>query len=465
MKAFMDQDFLLENETAKTLYHEWAAKMPIIDYHCHLSPRMIAENTRFDNIAQVMLGGDHYKWRIMRACGVPERFVTGDAPDREKFQKFAESLSRAPGNPVYHWTHLELRRYFDCDLILNAENAQKIWELCGEKLKTLRARDMMTRAGVRIVCTTDDPADTLEHHDAIAADKTFAVRVIPAFRPDKAVNIDKEGFLPYIGALSAAAGREIRCFADLLDVMRARLDHFDAHGCRAADHGLDYVPYRPCTDQQADAIFQKALSGSSVSEEESEAYQTALLLFFGSEYARRGWVMQLHYGALRNANTCMFRALGPDTGYDAIAAVPTAGIAPLLDALAQKDLLPKTVLYSLNPMDNALLDTVAGCFAQDGVRGLVQHGSAWWFNDSIEGMEEQMMGLATHGVLGNFIGMLTDSRSFLSYPRHEYFRRILCNLLGRLVEEGRYPCEIGALGALVQDISYRNAVRYLGFSE
>ena len=465
MKTFMDENFLLENDTARILYHDWAAKMPIVDYHCHLSPRAIADNARFENIAQVMLGGDHYKWRIMRACGVPERFVTGDATDREKFQCFAESLSRAPGNPVYHWTHLELKRYFDCDLVLNAENAQKIWDICGERLKTLRARDMMTNAGVRIVCTTDDPADTLEYHDAIAADKSFDVKVVPAFRPDKAVNIDKEGFVSYIGTLAAAAGRKIESFADLVSVMRTRLDHFGAHGCKAADHGLDYVPFSPCSEEEADAIFKKALAGACVSVEESEKYKTALLLFFGAEYARRGWVMQLHYGALRNVNTRMFHALGPDTGYDAIAAVSTCGIALLLDALEQKDLLPKTVLYSLNPMDNALLDTVAGCFAKDGVRGQVQHGSAWWFNDTLEGMEEQMMSLATRGVLGNFIGMLTDSRSFVSYPRHEYFRRILCNLLGKLVEGGKYPCDIEALGALVQDISYNNVVRYFGFAD
>lgn len=465
MKPFLNDDFLLNSPTAKTLYHEYAKDMPIIDYHCHVDPSEIAQNRRFKNITQLWLGGDHYKWRLMRSNGVEERFISGDADDREKFQKYAETLSKSPGNPLYHWSHLELQRYFDCNLPLNGDTAEEIWQITTKTLGALSVRDIIARSNVKAIATTDDPVDHLEWHRQLANDPDGGVTVVPCFRPDKAVNIEKPEFPEYIKKLSAAADVEIVSLDSLFDALCQRLDFFGTLGCRASDHGLDYVVFRPDKQVTADAIFKKALAGQAISLEEAETYQTAVMLFFGREYARRGWVMQLHYGAMRNANTTMFKKLGPDTGFDCISLTQeNQSIAGFLNALEQRAELPKTILYSLDPSDNVMLDSVVACFQGTTAAGKIQHGAAWWFNDTKDGMEAHLRGLASQSVLGNFVGMLTDSRSFLSYVRHEYFRRILCDLLGGWVESGEYPADIPALGKMVQDISFNNAARYFGFS-
>ncbi len=470
MQKFMDENFLLTTEFAKKLYHEHAAKMPIVDYHCHINPQEIYENRQFENITQVWLGGDHYKWRCMRACGVDENTITGNASDKEKFFAWAASLPRAIGNPLYHWTHLELKRYFGYDGVLCEETAEEVWNLCNEKLAQadMRVRGIIEQSGVTTICTTDDPIDSLIWHEKIKADETCKVTVLPAWRPDKAVNINKAGFVEYVAKLSEVSGVEITDMATMKEAMVKRLDHFQAHGCCASDHGLDAVVYMPATEDELNAILKAGLEGKGqeLSADDVMRYQSAMLVFFGREYARRGWIMQLHYGALRNANTRMFGKLGPDTGYDCINTPDTAqALAKLLDALEQTDELPKTILYSLNPIDNAMLTTVMGCFQHAGTRNHIQHGSAWWFNDTKRGMREQLENLAASSVLGNFVGMLTDSRSFLSYTRHEYFRRILCGLIGEWVENGEYPADEKFLGQMVEDISYNNAVNFFGFEK
>ena len=467
MKQFMDEDFLLSNETARTLYHGYAEKMPILDYHCHINPEEIAKNRRFGNISQVWLGGDHYKWRLIRANGVPENEITGsESSDRAKFQRFAEVLPKAVGNPLYHWTHLELKRYFGYDGILGPDTAEEVWNLCNEKLATdeLSVRGIIDRSNVKLICTTDDPADSLKWHEAIRADKTCKVRVVPAWRPDRIMNIEKPEFAPYLSELSKASGVAVSRMRDVYDALSNRLDFFAEMGCKASDHGVDYVPYAPAREKELDGILAAAIKGRAPTPEETDKYKYAVLLFLGREYAKRGWVMQLHYGALRNVNSAMFRKLGPDTGFDSIATRDSArGLAGFLDALNSGNGLPKTVLYSLNPSDNAMLDSVVGSFQGTEAVGKLQHGAAWWFNDSKTGMTAQMTSLANLSLLGNFIGMLTDSRSFLSYTRHEYFRRILCNLIGSWVENGEYPWDEKALGQMVQDISFNNANRYFGF--
>ncbi|MDR1735649.1 MAG: glucuronate isomerase [Oscillospiraceae bacterium] len=466
MKAFMDRDFLLQSDTAKTLYHSYAGDMPVIDYHCHVSPAEIAQNRGFENLAQIWLGGDHYKWRIVRASGEDERLITGDSTDYEKFLAFARALPKAVGNPVYQWTHLELRRYFDCDLIISPATADEIWKHCNDRLKGggFNVRDIIRRSRVEAIATTDDPTDTLEWHKAIAEDSAFETKVVPAFRPDKAVNIEKPEFKEYIEKLGRSAGVAIRTLDDLYAALVNRLDFFDKMGCRASDHGLDYVPFAQDAQEDAPKLFARAMGGGSLTASETDAYKTALLLFFGREYAKRGWVMQLHYGAQRNVNSAMFARLGPDTGYDAISARDCSrNIARLLDALESKDELPKTVLYSLNPNDDVMLVSICGCFMRGGTLCKVQHGSAWWFNDTKAGMENQLAALASRGLLSGFIGMLTDSRSFLCYTRHEYFRRILCNVIGAWVENGEYPADMETLGGIVRDISYNNTKNYFGF--
>lgn len=464
MQPFMGTDFLLGSETAKRLYHDHASKMPVMDYHCHINPQEIYEDKAFTDLAEAWLGGDHYKWRLMRACGVPEELVTGDAPGIEKFNAFAGILPRSIGNPVHHWAHLELRRYFDCDTPLNADTAQAIWDHCNKRLREdpgLRVRGIISRSRVTTIVTTDDPVDSLVWHGKLRQDESFATKVLPAFRPDKAIRIDQQGFPAYIAALSEAAGIRVESFASLQSALSLRMDHFAAHGCRASDHGIDAVAYASATGEEVDAILRRALAGETPDREDAQRFGYALLLFLGREYARRGWVMELHLAAERNVNTKMWRHLGPDTGYDAISPRPSMnGLSALLDTLHSEDLLPKTLLFSLNPNDDAALNTLAGGFAQAGIPGKVQQGSAWWFNDSITGMRRQMTCFANTGVLANFIGMLTDSRSFLSYARHEYFRRILCDLLGSWVESGEYPDDVSALGAMVEDICYHNAMRY-----
>ena len=466
MKAFLDRDFLLNTEAARKLYHEAAEQQPIIDYHCHLDPREIYEDIRYENITQVWLGGDHYKWRLMRSAGVPERYITGDAGDWEKFEKYAEVLGKAIGNPLYHWSHLELRRYFGYEGILNAETAKEVWDLTGEKLRSegYSARGLILMSNVETICTTDDPADTLEWHEKLAADKSFPVTVLPAWRPDRAMSLEKTTYPEYIAKLEAAAGMEIVTFADLKKALGRRLDFFAAHGCRLSDHGMGYVAYAPAEEAEIERIFRTRMEGTMPNAEEEAKFRTAFLTAMAAEYTKRGWVMQLHYGVRRDNNPGMFRAVGPDTRFDcADNHTPGAETAAFLGSLEDAGSLPKTILYSLNAGDNAVIDTIIGCFQNDAAVGRMQHGSAWWFNDHFDGMTEQLKSLAALGYLAGFVGMLTDSRSFLSYPRHEYFRRILCRVFGKWVEEGFYPEDFETLKQIVADISCNNARAYFGF--
>ena len=470
----MDRDFILETETARHLYHDYAAEMPLVDYHCHISPREIFEDRRFDNLAQIWLGGrnpdgsysgDHYKWRLMRSNGVPEHYITGDAPDTERIMKFAEALEMAIGNPMYHWCNLELRKFFGWNEPFTPENALQVYDFCSKKLRTdssLTVRGLLKQSRVVMIGTTDDPADSLEWHRKIAEDPTVSVRVCPSFRPDRAVNIHKPGFVSYIGQLAGSVGKDsLDSVEEVCAALTERLEIFKAMGCRATDHGLDYVPFRPCTSGEANSIYCRVMEGGTITAEEAEKYQTAVLLYLGREYHRLNIVMQLHYSCLRNPNTRRMEALGADTGFDTIAQ-NTCGsaLARFLDALDRDDCCPKTILYSLHPSDNEFLDALLGSFQSDDIPGKIQHGSAWWFNDSRTGMEAQMTSLANLGILGNFVGMLTDSRSFLSYARHDYFRRIMCNLIGKWVENGEYPNHDASLKKIVEGISYKNAERY-----
>ena len=460
MKAFMDRDFLLTSDTAKHLYHDFAAAMPIIDYHCHLSPQEIFEDRQFENITQVWLGGDHYKWRLMRSAGVEERFITGDASDREKFQKWAETLGLAIGNPLYHWSHLELRNYFGFTGVLNGDTAEEVWQLCNARLQSgeMSARKLIVRSDVRALCTTDDPADSLEWHRKIAADESFSVKVLPSFRPDKALGIEKPDYPDYLKRLGG-----IGSYAELLRVLKERLAFFVECGCRVSDHGMEGVPYAPATEEELEAIFARRLQGELPTALEEKQFKTALLLELGREYHRLGVVMQLHFGVIRDNSHRVFRALGPDAGIDSIGDAPSIkDCAAFLGALDDTDELPRTVLYSLNPNDNAALVTVMGAFQQGGFVGKVQHGSAWWFNDHKNGMIEQLSTLAADGYLAGFVGMLTDSRSFLSYARHEYFRRILCELIGSWVENGEYPNDEKALRTIIEGVCFKNAKNYIG---
>ena len=416
MKQFMDKDFLLSTPTAQHLFHDYAAKMPILDYHCHINPKEIAEDRKFENITQVWLGGDHYKWRQMRTNGVDEKYITGDASDREKFQKWAETLEMAIGNPLYHWSHLELQRYFGYNGILNGDTAEEVWNLCNAKLQedSMSVRNLIKQSNVTLICTTDDPVDSLEWHQVLKDDKTFDVQVLPA--------------------------------------------------CSVSDHALEYVMYKPYTEEEIEAIFAKRFSGSAITTEEMNKFKTAFMVSVGKEYNKRNWVMQLHYGTIRDNNRFRYDQLGPDTGFDCINTYDcSAEMAQFLNALNATDELPKTIIYSLNPSVNAAIGTVIGCFQDSKAVGKIQQGSAWWFNDHKVGMTNQMTSLANLGCLGNFIGMLTDSRSFLSYTRHEYFRRIMCELIGGWVENGEYPADEKALKKIVEGISYNNAVRYFGF--
>ena len=476
MKAFMDKDFLLETATAQHLFHDYAEKLPLVDYHCHLNPREIYEDRRFENLAQVWLGGlqpdgsfagDHYKWRVMRSNGTPEEYITGTKPDFERFMKFVEALEMAIGNPMYHWCHLELQQFFGVTEPLTTESAKRIWDHCNDLLQNdpnMSARGLIRKANVAFIGTTDDPIDSLIWHEKIAADPSIDVVVGPSYRPDKAVNIHKAGWHDYMKALAASVGKEsLSNMQEVLDALLERLAHFKAHGCKASDHGLDYVPFQNYTVEQADAVYQKALKGEKLSIEEIEGFQTVILLTLGKAYHEMDIAMQLHYSCLRNNNQRIFKLQGGDTGVDAIAQNTCGGnISQLLSALDETGSCPKTILYSLNPVDNAQLGSLIGCFQAPEVPGKIQHGSAWWFNDHKVGMEEQMKSLASLGLLGNFIGMLTDSRSFLSYARHDYFRRIMCNLIGNWVENGEYPNNDVALKRIVEGISFNNAKRYFG---
>lgn len=466
MKQFMDKDFLLSTDMAKTLYHDYAAKMPILDYHCHINPQEIAEDRKFDNITQVWLGGDHYKWRQMRSNGVEEKYITGDASDREKFQKWAETLEKLIGNPLYHWSHLELQKYFGYTGYLNGDTAEEVWNLCNEKLHqdSMTVRNIIKQSNVTLICTTDDPVDTLEWHEKIADDDSFDVQVLPAWRPDKAMNVEKPDFSAYMEKLSKVSGVQIKDFSSLKEALKVRMAYFADHKCCVSDHALEYVMYVPAQDAELDAIMAKGLSGQAVTKEEELKYKTAFMLFVAKEYNHMNWTMQIHYGCKRDNNAYMFQKLGADTGFDCINNyAPSAQMADFLNALSATNEIPKTILYSLNPNDNASIGTILGCFQSEGIAGKIQQGSAWWFNDHKTGMQDQMISLANLGNLSGFVGMLTDSRSFLSYTRHDYFRRILCNLIGTWVENGEYPADYETLAEIVKGICYNNAVKYFGF--
>lgn len=461
-KAFMDDNFLLETATAQKLYHEYAAHQPIIDYHCHLPPAQIADNKQFKNITEIWLGGDHYKWRLMRSSGITEDYCTGNQPDQEKFRAFCRILPMAIGNPMYHWSHLELRRYFGVDLIINEQNADAIWEACNAKISKpeLSARGLMTGSNVKAVCTTDDPIDDLAHHAQIKK-SGFEVKVLPTFRPDKAFNIDRTGFQDYIRKLAEVSGVAINNFADVTRALDARLEYFASHGCKVSDHAIDIAFYAEAGEAELSAILAKAMNNEAVSQDQADKYKTAIMLHLGRRYAQRGWAMQLHIGAQRNNSARMFRNLGPDTGFDSIADdLISAKISRFLDALDGDNQLPKTIIYNLNPMHNEVLGTMIGNFQDGSCVGKIQFGSGWWFLDQKDGMTRQLTALSQLGNLGAFVGMLTDSRSFLSYTRHEYFRRILCNLLGGWVENGEYPADWQALRKIVEGICYNNAEAY-----
>jgi len=466
MKLFMDEDFLLSSETARELYHDYARDMPIFDYHCHLPPDQIADNRQFENITQIWLAGDHYKWRAMRTNGVEERYITGDASDKEKFLKWAQTVPATIGNPLYHWTHLELKRPFDIRReILSPDTAEDIWTRTGALLQTpeFTARGILQRMRVRYVGTTDDPVDDLAAHETIARAADFPVVVKPSFRPDRVYNLlDPEAHNAYLDRLSEAASvRRIETFEELRAALAARIDYFHERGCRVSDHAMVLPVNAAYTEGHLNGIIAASRRGMASDATDQAVFTTAVLDFLGREYARRGWVMQLHYGAIRNNNSRMFAALGPDTGFDSIGDGAVAiALAGFLDRLDRDNLLPRTILYNLNPGDNDLVAAMIGNFQDGTVPGKIQFGSGWWFNDQKDGMIRQMTSLANMSLLSRFVGMLTDSRSFLSYPRHEYFRRILSELIGSWVENGEAPKDMKLLGSMVQDICYTNAVRY-----
>lgn len=450
----INDNFMLKNPTAKRLYRYYAEKMPIIDYHCHLSPEEIATDHVFKNATELFLGGDHYKWRLMRAAGVDEKYITGDADDYEKFAAFASVVPYMIGNPMYHWIHLELKRYFGIEEVLSAKSCEKIWNKINEQLKKpeFSAKNLILRSNVVALCTTDDPADDLKYHRAL---ESWSVKVLPTFRPDKLLSIEKDEFCDYI----AAAG--IKSYDDVARWIEKRVDYFASLGCKLSDHSLSFVPY---AEGDAKAAFEKKLNGGILSDEEKQTYKTAVMLTLAKNYARKGWTMQLHIGALRNNNTREFGKLGADSGYDSISDAPVAQkLSRLLDAMEKENALPKTILYSLDKNANYTLATMAGNFQSAPFESKIQLGSGWWFNDQRDGMEEQLRALANLGLLSKFVGMLTDSRSFVSYTRHEYFRRIFCNLVGKWVEEGEYPADEQMLKEMVEGVCYKNAEKYFGF--
>lgn len=461
---YMDDDFLLQNETARQLYHEHAALMPIYDYHCHLPAEQIVADKTFDNLTQIWLYGDHYKWRAMRTNGVDERYCTGGASDWEKFEKWAQTVPACIRNPLYHWTHLELKKPFGITgKLLNGDTAEEIYEACSEMLKTkeFSVRNIMRKWNVKLVCTTEDPLDSLAHHQAIRRDG-FEVAVHTAWRPDKAMapeNVQAQN--AWIDKLAALTDIDIISFDTYLDALRQRHDYFHANGCRLSDHGLDRPFAADYTDAEIKTIFQKIRGNETLSFDECEKFKSAMMIEFGRMDCEKGWVQQLHLGAIRNMNSAMFGKLGPDTGFDSIGDFEIAlPLGRYLDRLASEGNLPKTILYNLNPKDNEVIATMIGNFQDGQTAGKLQFGSGWWFLDQMDGMTKQMNALSNLGLLSRFVGMLTDSRSFLSYARHEYFRRILCNLLGEEVEKGYWPNDLKLLGQMVEDISYHNALHY-----
>jgi len=451
---FINDDFMLKNATAKKLYNDFAKDMPIIDYHCHLPVQMISENKKFKNACDLFLGGDHYKWRQIRTNGVDERYITGDADDYDKFMEFAKTMPYLIGNPLYHWTHLELKRYFGIDEVLNEKTCKNIWDRVNECLAgdDFRPQELILKSNVEVVCTTDDPIDSLEYHRELKGMKT---KILPAFRPDKAVEIAKETFIPYMERLG------VKTYSQLISKLTEKINFFHENGCRVSDHALEYVP---CAHGDADKAFEKKMNGEELTKKEEDIFKTAVLKHCAKEYTRLGWAMQLHIGALRNNNTRMFNKLGPDTGYDSLNDLCIAqDLAGFMDCLEVDGCLPKTILYTLNPKDNYVLGTILGCFQQGPVKSKIQFGSGWWFNDQRDGMEGQMKALGNLGMLSRFVGMLTDSRSFVSYTRHEYFRRIFCNLIGGWVEDGEYPCDMEYLEKIVKGVCYENAKNYFNF--
>lgn len=468
MKKFMDEDFLLESDVAKDLYHNHAAKLPIIDYHCHLDPKMVAEDYHFRSITELWLGGDHYKWRAMRSNGVDERYCTGtDTSDWEKFEKWAETVPYCFRNPLYHWTHLELKTAFGIEKLLSPSTAREIYDICNEKLQQpeFSARGLMRHYHVECVCTTDDPVDDLHWHK-VTRESGFEIKMLPAWRPDKAMNIEHPDFSAYMDRLSEVSGIEVDSYQHLIDALQRRHDFFHENGCRLSDHGVEEFYCEPYTSSQIETIFSKALRGLRLSTLEVHQYKHAFLKDCGEMDYDAGWTQQYHYGAIRNNNTCMYEQLGPDTGFDSIGEFSTAkALSSFLDELNSKHKLTRTILYCLNPSANEMIATMLGNF-QDGTEpGKIQFGSGWWFNDQLDGMTKQINALSMLGLLSRFVGMLTDSRSFLSYSRHEYFRRLLCNILGNDVERGLLPDSREDLARMVEDISYYNARRYFRFYE
>jgi glucuronate isomerase len=470
MAKFLDENFMLTNETAIRLFNDYAKNQPIIDYHCHLSPQEIYENITFKNLTEAWLYGDHYKWRVMRANGVEEKFVTGGegVSDYDRYLEWAKTVPTTLGNPLYHWSHLELQRFFGVYDLINEKNAPMIWEKVNAKLngEGFAARDLIKKFNVKVICTTDDPTDSLEYHAKIKEIPDFDVAILPSFRPDKGLEINRPTFVPWIKKLGEVVGQAIDSYDQLLHALESRIRFFHSVGGRLSDHALDYVPFAETTKEQAAAIFAKALQGSPVSLEEEQQYKTYTLVFIGKLYAELGWVMQYHINAHRAINSRMFKQLGPDTGYDSTNDSSIAQpLARLLDAMESVHALPKTILYSLNHNDHYVLASIVGSFQGSGIQGKIQLGAAWWYLDTKDGMLEQMRALANLGLLSRFVGMLTDSRSFLSYPRHEYFRRILCNMIGEWVELGEAPDDFELLGKMVSDISYSNAESYFNFGE
>lgn len=466
MKKFMDKDFLLDTDAAKKLFHEFAENMPICDYHCHLNPKEIFENKPPESITELWLSGDHYKWRAMRSCGVEEKYCTGDATDREKFQKFAYTLQYCIGNPLYHWAHIELQRYFGIDTPLNAKTADDIFDRANAAIRNgdFRPQSLIMKSNVNVVCTTDDPVDDLKYHKLLKDVQGFDCKVLPSFRPDKALNAHLDGFADYINTLAKAADVEIKSYKDVITALLKRADYFDSVGCRVSDQAFDYPPYAVAADDEIDEIFNRAMNGEKITLAECDKYRTPILLALGEKYHELGWAMEIHIGAMRNNNTLMFNKIGADTGFDSVGDCEIAQpLSRFLDALNVEDKLPKTILFNLNDKDNTVLGTMLGNFQSADAESKIQFGPAWWFLDTMDGMTNQMKTLGNLGVLGKFVGMETDSRSFTSYGRHEYFRRIMCALLGRWVEDGWYAYDEDILKEIIQGICYNNAIKYFNF--